>query len=223
MLLTIFIIITIVIIGLTYFINSDNDVIMQKDSEMAIWCKKCQTKLINGKCTKCGYEEEAKTYQVPKNKGVRKINGINQNMGFMIPCDICGEQIAVKATSCPHCGDTKSKNLFWKIIKIIGIIIAVIFILDIILASVGIAIFSSSIKEINKQQIEMIKNIPKFEIPKITIPKYENKPYKSPWQIKQEKITMEKQKQKFYNEQQRLREENKRLKEKNKLLMQMNN
>ena len=71
------------------------------------------------------------------------------------PCDVCNNDIAVKAISCPHCGDIKSKNLFWKIVKIIFIVIAVLFIIDIILLSMGIVFFDDIMKGVQKQTVEM--------------------------------------------------------------------
>ncbi len=126
---------------------------------MSVWCEKCQKTTFNEKkCDHCGQnpKKEVKTYQVPKNNGARKTKG-----KFLIPCDICGEKIAVKATSCPYCGDTKSKNLFWKIVKIIGIVIAIMFILEVIVTTIGISIIGNSFNNINKQNEKMIKDINK--------------------------------------------------------------
>lgn len=94
---------------------------------------------------------------------------------YMVPCEVCGNRIAVKATSCPYCGDTKSKNLFWKIVKIIAIVIAALFILKVILTSIGIAIFSNSLdnasKELNKSNQKMIKQINDIKSPIINFTK----------------------------------------------------
>ena len=96
----------------------------------------------------------------------RTSNKQSFNTGYMKECEVCGKKIAVKATSCPHCGDIKSKNLFWKIIKIIAILIAALFILEVILTSIGIAIFSNALDNVNKEldksnqtMIKQIKNI----------------------------------------------------------------
>ncbi len=122
----------------------------------SIWCPKCQyNKKKEQKCPKCGHIEEDH-YKEQKTISNKK---------YMTKCKVCDNNIAVKATSCPHCGDIKSKNLFWKIIKILAIVIITIVIIDIILASIGIIILGSSIETINKQSNKIISEIkiPKFE------------------------------------------------------------
>lgn len=124
---------------------------------MSMWCEKCnKVNYSKGKCEHCGHipNNTSPTYTVPKNKGAKVTQDISQNkikISYMIPCDICGNDIAVKATSCPYCGDTKSKNLFWKIIKIIFIVIVVLFIIDIILVSMGIVFFDDIVKGVQKE------------------------------------------------------------------------
>ncbi len=136
----------------------------------SIWCPKCQyNKKKEQKCPKCGHIEE-NHYKEQKTISNKK---------YMTKCKVCDNNIAVKATSCPHCGDIKSKNLFWKIIKIIAIVTITIFIINIILASIGIVIIGSSIETIDKQYKkitnETIKNINNIKIPKFEIkePEYQ--------------------------------------------------
>lgn len=120
-------------------------------------------------------EDTSKSYTIPKPKKARILTPEkNMKKTYMIPCNICGNDIAVKATSCPHCGDTKSKNLFWKIIKIIFIVLAVLFIIQVILASIGIAILDDqmdkTIEQLDKQNKQMIKNINNIKPPTINLP-----------------------------------------------------
>lgn len=99
----------------------------------------------------------------------RKSNKQSFNKSYMKECEVCGNKIAVKATSCPHCGDTKSKNLFWKIIKIVAIIVAILFTLQVIVASIGIAIvgniWNNTNEQTHKQEKEIIKLATKTKPP----------------------------------------------------------
>lgn len=149
----------------------------------SIWCPKCQFKKSrSAKCPECGYLEEdnTKTYQVPTGVKARTLEGKSQlksnyaesKNSYMMTCDVCGNDIAVKATSCPHCGDTKTKNLVWKILKIIGVVIAVMIVIDIILMSLGIVLLNEAAKpenihkvldKVHKDNVEMInKHISKI-------------------------------------------------------------
>jgi len=123
---------------------------------MSMWCEKCnKVNYSKGKCDHCGYipKDTSKTYTVRENKGVKVTRGITKNVkAYMVPCTVCGNDIAVKATSCPHCGDIKSKNLFWKIIKIIFIVVIVLFLIEIVLASIGIVFFDDILKVMQKEQ-----------------------------------------------------------------------
>lgn len=130
----------------------------------SIWCPKCQFKKSRStKCPQCGFVEEdnTKTYQVPTGIRARTVNSKPQLKSnytepkklYMMTCDVCGNDIAVKATSCPHCGDTKTKNLVLKVLKIIGVIIAIIIVIDIILMSIGIAIIGEATKPENVHKV----------------------------------------------------------------------
>ncbi len=130
----------------------------------SIWCPKCQfNKSRSDKCPQCGFTEEdnTKTYQAPAGIKARTLKANSQfkssyaepNKTYMMTCEVCGNNIAVKATSCPHCGDTKTKNLVWKILKIIGVVLAVIIVIDIILMSLGIAFLNKVAKPENVQKV----------------------------------------------------------------------
>lgn len=130
----------------------------------SIWCPKCQfNKKRSALCPQCGFAEvdNTKTYQAPtgikartlKGKPQLKSNYVESKKSYMIACDVCGNDIAVKATSCPHCGDTKTKNLVWKVLKIIAIVITVIIVLDIIFMSFGIALLNEAAKPENVNKI----------------------------------------------------------------------
>lgn len=130
----------------------------------SIWCPKCQfNKKRSALCPQCGFVEEdnSKTYQAPTGIKARTLNGKPQlksnyeepKKSYMMTCDVCGNDIAVKATSCPHCGDTKTKNLVWKVLKIIAIVITVMVVIDIILMSFGIALLNEAAKPENVNKI----------------------------------------------------------------------
>ncbi len=122
---------------------------------MAVFCPSCDKKTYNEyECDFCNFEikeSKDKTYNEIVNKRKKK--------KFMMACDVCGEKIAVKATSCPQCGDTKTKNLVWKIVKIVVLIFIILFIINFILSLIGIAILGSVVGDINKENKQVIKQI----------------------------------------------------------------
>ncbi len=129
---------------------------------MSVYCPNCQ--MLSYDEDRCDYCNKMIDNQSGKGihfKDSKKPNNRITTKKYMTKCEICGEHIAVKATSCPYCGDTKSKNLFWKIVKIVAIVMVALFLLNILLASIGIVILGSAAKEANRQNNEAIKEISK--------------------------------------------------------------
>lgn len=141
--------------------------------EMSVFCPNCQ------KITYDEYTCDHCQYEIKKNSAARSqkekyVYGqlVKNKKAYMTPCEICGEDIAVKATSCPYCGDIKSKNLTWKIVKIVFIIIAILFVIDLIVGGIAILYINnkfndSNIEETTKQiHNELIKDVkvPQFSL-----------------------------------------------------------
>lgn len=143
---------------------------------MAVFCPKCGKKTYNEyNCDHCQHEIKAQDSTQQKFKVKTQ---------YTTPCSVCGNDIAVKATSCPYCGDTKSKNLFWKIIKIIVIVMAVMFVVNLILASIGIVLFKNEMTKVNKEMTKVLDSYKPITLPQVQIKESQ---YQKEQRIKQEK------------------------------------
>ena len=175
---------------------------------MSMWCEKCNKVTYGKKCDFCGHTNTEKKTQ--KNK-TKKINKKTKNIK-MTECNVCNEQIAVKATSCPHCGDTKTKNLVWKIIKIIILVWLFFWAISALVTFLAIGTVATVYKKEIKETSINLKNI---KMPVVKTPSY--KPIEYNFKQKQK----EKSPRERYNIKVKKLQEKERARKKEELLRSM--